>query len=123
MKRAKQAKARPPKARMTAGGGGISALSEDMRDLVSEMLGTGASFEDTAGLVNEHEDVGLTLRTVENFFRANLKLQQKRIRRQLELAQRLKTALIKEPTSPESELAEAVLFTGLMALNRRGFRI
>jgi hypothetical protein len=123
MKRAKQAKARPPKARMTAGGGGISALSEDMRDLVSEMLVTGASFEDTAGLVNEHEDVGLTLRTVENFFRANLELQQKRIRRQLELAQRLKTALIKEPTSPESELAEAVLFTGLMALNRRGFRI
>ena len=103
--------------------GGISALSEDMRDLVSEMLVTGASFEDTAGLVNEHEDVGLTLRTVENFFRANLKLQQKRIRRQLELAQRLKTALIKEPASPESELAVAVLFTGLMALNRKGFRI
>jgi len=123
MKRAKRAKTKPAKKKALPATGGISALSEDMRDLVSEMLITGASFEDTAGLVNEHEDVGLTLRTVENFFRADLKLQQKRIRRQLELAQRLKAALLKEPASPESELAEAVLFTGLMALNRRGFRI
>jgi hypothetical protein len=123
MKRVKRTRGGRSKKKAAARIGSISALSKDMRDLVSEMLVTGASFEDTAGLVNEHEDVGLTLTTVEHFLRANLKLQQRRIRNQLELAQRLKAALIQGPRSPESELAEAVLFTGLMALNRRGFRI
>lgn len=96
----------------------VKKLSKERISLVTQMLTDGATFEDTVEAVNETEEEKITLRAVENFFRSNHKLQQSRIRRQVETARKLKAALT-DPKSGQSELAEAVLFTGLMGLNKR----
>lgn len=86
--------------------------------MVTQMLADGATFEDTVEAVNEAEEEKITLRAVESYFRSNQRLQQDRIRRQVDTARRLKAALT-DPQSAQAELAEAVLFTGLMGLNKR----
>lgn len=95
----------------------VKKLSKERVDMVTQMLTDGATFEDTVEAVNEVDEEKITLRAVENFFRSNHKLQQSRIRRQVETARKLKAALT-DPKSAQGELAEAVLFTGLMGLNK-----
>ncbi len=97
-------------------------LPEKLRRLMRKMLREGASFEDTAEAINERTDEAVSLKAVQEFFRSNPRVQQERIRHQLAAAQELKRAL-KHPRSAQAELAEAALFTGLMALSRRGVRL
>jgi len=96
-------------------------LSADLRRMVERMLGQGVSFEDTAAALNQRGYAGITVESVEIFFRANPKIQQERIRFQLAVAQALKQALL-DPESEQGELADAALFTGLIDLTRRGVR-
>jgi len=96
-------------------------LSAELRRMVERMLGQGVSFEDTAAALNQRGYTGITVESVEVFFRANPKIQQERIRFQLATAQALKLALL-DPESEQGELADAALFTGLIDLTRRGVR-
>jgi hypothetical protein len=96
-------------------------LSADMKRLVERMLGQGVSFEDTAAALNQRGYAGITVESVEIYFRANPKIQRERIHFQLATAQALKQALL-DPESAQGELAEAALFTGLIDLTRRGVR-
>lgn len=98
-----------------------SELPENMRKLMWKMLREGATLEDTAEALNERTSEAISLKAVQEFFRKNPRVQQERIRHQLAAAQQLKKAL-RNPNSAQAELAEAALFTGLMALSRRGLR-
>ncbi len=99
----------------------MTGFPEKLRKLMWKMLREGASFEDTAEAINVCSDEAVSLKAVQKFFRSNPRVQQERIRHQLAAAQELKRAL-KNPKSAQAELAEAALFTGLMALSRRGVR-
>jgi F0F1-type ATP synthase epsilon subunit len=94
----------------------VAQLDQKLRDLVCKLLVEGATFEDTAATIQESAGEKLTVRAVENFFRADLGIQEERIKRQVLLARKLKRAL-RNPDSAHAELAEAVLFTGLMGLH------
>jgi len=96
-------------------------LPADLKRMVEKMLGQGLSFEDTAAALNQRGYAGITVESVEIYFRAHPKVQQERIRFQLATAQALKTALL-DPESEQGQLADAALFTGLIDLARRGVR-
>ena len=97
----------------------VSKLPAELRGLVERMLVEGATFEDTVEAVNERGPEGVTLKAIEDFFRSSLALQQQRIKRQVQTAEALKKAL-GDPRSGLAQLADAVLLTGLMRLNKRG---
>jgi cysteinyl-tRNA synthetase len=83
------------------------------------MLIEGATFEDIVEAINERRKARITLHAVQNHFRSSLSLQQERVKHQLEAAQALKQAM-GDPESGQQELADAILLTGLMRINRRG---
>lgn len=96
----------------------VEHLPEELRKLVDRMLTEGGTFEDTVQAVSELGQERITLGAVEIYFRSNVSLQQARIRRQVETARNLKSALA-NPESAQSELAEAILLTGLMGVKKR----
>ena len=99
----------------------VFELSAELRRMVGKMLGQGISFEDAAAALNQRGYTGITVESVEIFYRAHPEIQQERIRYQLSVAQALKLALL-DPESEQGELADAALFTGLIDLTRRGVR-
>ena len=54
-------------------------LSGDMKRLVERMLGQGVSFEDTAAALNQRGYPGISVESVEIYFRANPGIQRDRI--------------------------------------------
>jgi hypothetical protein len=96
----------------------VGDLSSSLKDKVREMLVTGATFEDVAAWLYESENVKLTIRALENHFRAHMDIQAERIKRQMELVETLKKAA-GDPENPHAKLAEAALITGLMGLRER----
>jgi len=99
----------------------VFELSAELRRMVERMLGQGMSFEDTAAGLNQRGYTGISVESVEIYYRANPTVQQERIRFQLAAAQALKLALL-DPESEQGQLADAALFTGLVDLSRRGVR-
>ena len=99
----------------------VFELSAELRRMVGKMLGQGISFEDAAAALNQRGYTGITVESVEIFYRAHPEIQQERIRYQLAVAQALKLALL-DPESEQGQLADAALFTGLIDLSRRGVR-
>ncbi|MGH9325428.1 MAG: hypothetical protein ACRD2B_01865 [Terriglobia bacterium] len=95
----------------------VNDLDEPQKEVVEKMLTEGATFEDTLEVVNDMGEKPLALRALTNYFRSNVHLQQARIRHTLRTADELKKALI-DPESGKAELAEAVLITGLMGMNK-----
>lgn len=95
----------------------VAGLPGESRLLVEKMIIEGATLEDIVEAVGERGKIRVSLQAIQNFFRSRLDLQQRRIKRQLETARALKKAL-GDPKSGESELADAVLLTGLMRVNR-----
>ena len=85
---------------------------------VDELLAEGATFEDVVRTLNDATGGGIAEIAVENYFRANLDLQKRRVRRMVEKLEELKKSL-GDPESAEGKLAEAALFTGLMGLTRK----
>lgn len=100
----------------------VEDLPRDLALLVETMLVEGATFEDVVEAVEDCGQERVTLHAVQNFFRGNLALQQRRIQHQKETAQALKKAL-GDPKSGQQEMADAILMTGLMRVNRRGSEI
>ncbi len=96
----------------------VSQLPEELRGLVERQLIEGATFEDIVEAVNERGGCRLSLGAVQDFFRSNPGLQQKRIRRQLEVARALKKA-VGNPRSGREQLVQALILTGMMRLSRR----
>lgn len=97
-------------------------LTELQRKVAEKMLIEGATFEDAMEVVNEESEKKVTLRAIESYFRSDVRLQQKRILHMLQTARDLKQALA-NPESGRSDLAEAVLITGLMGLSRGDARL
>ncbi len=96
----------------------VEQLVPELQAKVRKLLVDGATFEDTIAFLEESAHVKLTIRAVENHFRAQVDIQEERILRQVETAENLKKAL-KDPKSAHAQLAEAVLFTGLMRLSNK----
>ncbi|MGH9397179.1 MAG: hypothetical protein ACRD18_10065 [Terriglobia bacterium] len=96
----------------------VPGLPPELRDLVRQMLVDGATFEDVVEAIAESGDTSIPLRAIESYFRSDLDIQKERIKRQLQTAKVLREALT-DPKSGHTELAEAVLITGLMGVNRR----
>lgn len=100
----------------------VKDLPRNLALLVETMLVEGATFEDVVEAVEESSHEKVTLHAVQSFFRGNLALQQRRIQHQKETAQALRKAL-GDPKSGQQEMADAILMTGLMRVNRRGSEI
>jgi hypothetical protein len=96
----------------------VGNLLPDEIALINQMLIEGSTFEDVAEAITESGRVKLTARVVERHFRSDPELQERRIVRQVEVARRLREALA-GPRSEQTDLAESVLFMGLMGLSRR----
>ena len=96
----------------------VEQLSEELQTKIRKLLVDGATFEDTIAFLDQSANVKLTLMAVENYFRAQVDLQEERIRRQVETAEKLTSAL-KDPKSAHAKLAGAVLFAGLMRLSNK----
>ena len=96
----------------------VEQLVPELQAKVRRLLVNGATFEDTTASLEESAHVKLTIRAVENYFRAQVDIQEERILRQVETADKLKKAL-RDPKSAHAKLAEAVLFTGLMGLSSK----
>lgn len=96
----------------------VAALDPALQELVRSMLVEGATFEDVAEAVKERSGAGVTLGAVKHFFRSRLDVQQERVRRQLEVAAKLRQAA-GNPESAEGELVGALILSGLQAVNRR----
>ncbi len=96
----------------------IAKLPEDLRRLIERLLIDGATFEDVVEAVEERGGDRVTLSAVQDFFRRTPELQQKRIRRQLDVARALKQA-VGNPRSGREQLVQALILTGMMRLNRR----
>lgn len=96
----------------------VNDLLADVRNRVDELLVDGATLEDVVEALEEDAPERVTLQAVATYFRSNGKLQQRRVRRMVERAQELKAAL-KDPESAEGDLADAVLMTGFLCLNRK----
>ncbi len=96
----------------------IAKLPEDLRRLIERLLIDGATFEDVVEALEERDGDRVTLSAVQDLFRCNPELQQKRIRRQLEVARALKKA-VGNPRSGREQLVQALILTGMMRLNRR----
>lgn len=103
-------------------GAGTNELTESQRSVVAKMLIEGATFEDAMEAVNDGSEEEVPLRAIEGYFRSNVSLQQQRIRHMLQTARCLKQTLA-DPESGRSDLAEAVLITGLMGLSRGEARL
>lgn len=97
----------------------VDQLTAEQQKALRQMLVDGATFEDAEDAVNEMEEPQITARAVERYYRSDLGLQQDRIRHQIETARKLRQALA-DSNSDHGDLAEAVLITGLMGLNRGG---
>lgn len=97
----------------------VANLSLEAQKLLRDTLIEGDTFEDAAETVGAFGGRKLTVRAVEQYFRANLDVQQSRIRHQLQTARALKQAIKEDPGSSEAELADAVIITGLMGVRRR----
>lgn len=110
-KRAKAAKQQPVSTT-------VEDLPTSLQEVIRRMLVDGATFEDVAEAIAESGEQQVPLRTIESYFRSNLDIQKDRITRQLQTAKVLREALT-DPKSGHAELAEAVLITGLMGVNRR----
>jgi hypothetical protein len=124
-----------PNARRTTKYGGPNRLCDfeylpaNLKLEAERMLENGATFEDTTEWINqrhapqkEGDHQGVTLGAVSHYYRCNLGLQARRIRRQQQTAQNLKQALIGDPDSAQAELADAVFLAGVMGLEREGAR-
>jgi hypothetical protein len=99
----------------------VAKLSDELQRLVKSMLKRGATITDTVAAVEECGE-SITLEAVAKFMRAHPTVQRQRVRRTLEATERLKVALGR-PGTPEAELAEAALFTGVISLQRRGLKL
>lgn len=110
-KRQQNRKTRQPKYK------NVGELPEEVRELINRMLIQGSTFEDVFEAVEEIEPNNISRAAIEIYFRSNAELQQNRVRTQLETAQKLKSACA-DPESAQSELAEAMILTGLMGVKR-----
>jgi hypothetical protein len=97
----------------------ISQLDDGERKFIDALLVDGATFEDVVESVAEKGGFQVTLQAVINYFRANLEVQKRRVRRQVEKANELKKAFA-NPDSAEGELADATFLTGFMGVTRKG---
>jgi AcrR family transcriptional regulator len=97
----------------------VALLGPALQELVRSMLVEGATFEDVTEAVNERPGGGVTLGAIKHFFRSRLDVQQERVRRQLEVAEKLRQAA-GNSTGAEKELVGALILSGLQAVNRRG---
>jgi hypothetical protein len=97
----------------------VAELSAEGQQLVETLLVEGSPVEDVVEGVFEAAGVRVPPRAVEEFFRARPDVQQRRAQHLVETAESLKRAL-GDPESAEARLAEAAIFTGLLALRRRG---
>jgi hypothetical protein len=112
----------------------FTLLPESIQDEANNLFVEGATFEDITEFINETHTpesrdgesdgppAGITLSGVERYYRMNLELQTQRIKRLQERGQALKQALAGDPSSAEAELADAILLTGIMGLDRSGAR-
>ncbi len=96
-----------------------SNFSAEQRALIEKTLIQGGTFEDAVEAVDERGKGRVSLGAVQSFFRSNLKLQRRRIRHQMKVAETVKKAL-GDPESGQKALAEAVVSIGLLGLNRKG---
>jgi hypothetical protein len=108
----------------------FTMLPEKIQHEACLLFVEGATFEDVAEYINELQGLptseadhgqtapGITLTAVQRYFRGNLELQTRRIKRLQERGQALKQALVGDPSSAEAELADAIFFTGLMGMDR-----
>jgi hypothetical protein len=96
----------------------LDRLDPERLQKIDELLAEGATFEDVVRTLNDATGEGIAEVAVENYFRSNLELQKRRVRRMVEKLEELKKSL-GGPESAEGKLAEAALFTGLMGLTRK----
>jgi len=97
----------------------VSQLPDDLRQLATDMLVQGATYEDVFEAVNERGKDKITLPAVRNYFRSDLKIQADRIKHRLQVVRILKAALGDDADSGQKDLAEAALVVGLMGLERK----
>ncbi|MGH9468940.1 MAG: phage protein Gp27 family protein [Terriglobia bacterium] len=95
----------------------VEQLPDEQRQTLRQMLVEGATIEDAEEAVREMGGPQISARAIERYYRRDLTLQQDRIRHQLETARKLREALA-DSNSDHGDLAEAVLITGLMGVNR-----
>ncbi len=93
---------------------------EDITEFINEVHSAERRDEGAGGPAE-----GVTLAAVQRFYRGNLELQTQRIKRLQERGEALKKALAGDPNSAEGALADAILFTGMMGMDRAAaqFRI
>lgn len=96
----------------------VAKLPKALRREIERLLIDGATFEDVVEALEDRRGDRVTLSTVQDLFRSNLELQQKRVRKQLELARGLNKA-VGDPHSARGQLVQALLLTGMMRLSRR----
>lgn len=120
-KRIRQAKRGQPggRGRLTE----VQALGDDLEKIVRSMLENGNSFEETAKYINQrHQPAtgprGITLEAVKRYFRDSKQLQARRVKRMQELAREIKQELVGKPDAAEADVIDAIIFTGLMGLDR-----
>ncbi len=82
------------------------------------MLVDGATIEDAFEALNERPDGAVTFQAVQNFYRSSLDVQAERVERQVEQVKTLKQALANLNDPGMSELADAILMTGLLGVRR-----
>jgi len=95
----------------------VNDLPSPAQELLRQMLVEGATYDDVVEAVKERHNQKITLTAVEHYFRSDLGLQKDRVRHQVKIARELKDSLA-DAQSDHAELAEAVLFAGLMGLRR-----
>jgi hypothetical protein len=95
----------------------VDDLPQELRELIDRMLTKGSTFEDVLDAVEKMEPNSISRAAVEIYFRSNTELQQKRVQAQIEAARKLKDSCA-GPDSAQSELAQAMIMTGLTGLSR-----
>jgi hypothetical protein len=95
----------------------VSTLPEHLHKVVDRMLIKGATFDDVVQAIDGSGEATITLGAIELYFRSNVKLQEERVQFQTKTARELRRAY-GDPNSAQSDLAEAVILTGLMGLRR-----
>jgi hypothetical protein len=94
----------------------VDHLPGHLHKVVDRMLIKGSKFDDIVQAINGGGEAIVTLGAIELYFRSNEKLQQERVKFHMRTARQLRSSC-KDPKSTQSDLAEALILTGLVGLS------
>ncbi|HTV56333.1 MAG TPA: hypothetical protein VMI06_15630 [Terriglobia bacterium] len=97
----------------------VDHLPGGLHKVVDGMLIKGSKFQDIVEAVNGTGIATISLAAIELYFRSNVKLQQERVKFHMKTAHDL-TRSCMDPKSAQSNLAEALILTGLVSLSMGG---